>query len=151
MFVDLSVPVNAQTPVYPGDPATKIEPAGTIERDGYTDHYISLATHVGTHIDAPLHMIAGGKTLDQFEVNRFVGRGRYIKVEGDKFSLEAVRQADIQAGDIVLFHTGWSSKYHETAYFEDYQALPKKLRSIWLKNRSVWRGLICAVLTMNRF
>lgn len=66
MIIDLSVPVNEKTPVYPGDPATKIDPAGVLAKDGYNDHYISLGTHVGTHIDAPLHMLEGGQSLDKF-------------------------------------------------------------------------------------
>ncbi len=127
MFVDLSVPINVRTPVYPGDPATKIEPVGVIEKDGYTDHFISIATHVGTHIDAPLHMVADGKTLDQFELSRFVGNGRLIEVKDNTFSLETVEQANVEAGDIVLFHTGWGDRYHEAVYFEDYPALPEDI------------------------
>jgi kynurenine formamidase len=63
MYVDLSVAVNEQTPVYPGNPATKIEQAGVLAKDGHCDHYISVGTHVGTHIDAPMHMLEGGKSL----------------------------------------------------------------------------------------
>ena len=64
-FIDLSVVVNEETPVYPGDPPIKIQPAGVFAKDGYNDHLVSIGTHVGTHMDAPLHMIDGGKTLDQ--------------------------------------------------------------------------------------
>lgn len=83
MIIDLSVPINEQTPVYPGDPAVKIAPAGNLERDGYCDHLISLGTHVGTHIDAPAHMVAGGKTLNQIPLDHFIGKGKYIKFEVD--------------------------------------------------------------------
>lgn len=116
-IIDLSVPLNEQTPVYPGDPKTVIKQAGVFEKDGFNDHLVSVGTHVGTHMDAPFHMLADGKTLDQISVEQFVGRGVYIKVDG-KFDLEAIRQADIREGDIVLFHTGADEYYHEARYWK---------------------------------
>ena len=107
MLIDLSVTLNRQTLVYPGDPAINIEPAGILGRDGWNDHVISVNTHVGTHMDVPLHMIAGGKTLDQVPIEQFVGRGRLIEAS-TMFGLERVQQADLQAGDIVLLRTGMS-------------------------------------------
>lgn len=121
-FIDLSVAVNEQTPVYPGDPRTKIAPAGVLAKDGYQDHYVSLGTHVGTHVDAPAHMLASGKSLDQIPVDQFSGSGVLVKVKG-RFELEQVRGAGIEAGDIVLFHTGMSDRYHSPEYYEDYPAV----------------------------
>src|SRR5580700_640763 len=122
-IVDLSVVLNEQTPVYPGDPETKFETITTVEQDGHTDHYISVVNHTGTHIDAPMHMLAGGKGLSDFPIDYFVGRGVYIKVENNNFDLESVKKADIKAGDIVLFHTGMSDHYHAPVYFENIPAM----------------------------
>lgn len=126
MIVDLSVTLNEQTPIYPGDPATKISPAGVLAKDGYCDHFVSVGTHVGTHIDAPMHMLEGGTSLDQISVDTFVARGRYVDVTGGNF--DVVKDAGIEAGDIVLPHTGMSDKYHEPVYFEDYPAMPDAAR-----------------------
>ena len=126
MLIDLSVTINQQTPVYPGDPAVKVDPVGVIDRDGWNDHYVSLGTHIGTHIDAPLHMIADGKTLDQVSIEQFTGRGRLVTVD-QEFSLEKLQQANIQADDIVLFCTGMSEKYHEPIYFENYPAMSEEI------------------------
>lgn len=125
MIIDLSVPLNAQTPIYPGDPATKIEPAGVLAKDGYCDHYISVGTHVGTHIDAPKHMLENGASLDKTPVEQFVGRGCYVDVRNGNF--DAVKNTNIQAGDIVLLHTDMSEKYHEAVYFEDYPAMSEEI------------------------
>ena len=127
MFIDLTVSLNEQTPVYPGDLSTVIKPAGVFEKDGYNDHYVSMGTHVGTHIDAPLHMLAGGKTLDQFPIENFVGRGVYIDMQDKKFDLEKLQQIDIKQGDIVLFHSGMSQLYGDPKYFEDYPAIPEEV------------------------
>lgn len=126
-FVDLSVILNENTPVYPGDPKTKIAPAGILEKDGYEDHYISVGTHVGTHIDAPRHMIAGGKSLDQIKVEQFTGRGVYIKIENKTFDLNKIKEVDIRVGDIVLFNTGMSEIYNTANYFEGYPAISEEV------------------------
>ncbi len=118
-IVDLSVPINNDTPAYPGDPTPKIELAAIVERDGYCDHNVSFATHLGTHVDAPAHMLKDGVTLDKIPIEHFVGRGRLIKVD-KTYDLATVKNADIQEGDIVLFYTGMSSKYHDPTYFEEY-------------------------------
>lgn len=126
-IIDLSVAVNKELPVYPGDPATKIEPAGVINTDGYEDHYVSIGTHVGTHIDAPAHMVAGGKTLNQMPIEQFIGRGVYVKIENNHFDMDSIERIDIQEGDIVVFHTGISDNYHDPKYFEEYPAIPEEL------------------------
>ncbi|MBI2589344.1 cyclase family protein [Candidatus Saccharibacteria bacterium] len=125
-LVDLSVVINEDTPVYPGDPKVKIRPLGVFEKDSYNDHLITIPNHVGTHIDAPWHMVANGKTLDQIPIDQFVGRGRLIQVENKKFDLAAVKKAKIRQGDIVLFRTGMSDVYHKSEYF-NYPEMPPEI------------------------
>ncbi len=125
-IIDLTVPVNENTPVYPGDPEVVIKCAGMFDKDGYNDHLISIGTHVGTHIDAPFHMLADGKKLDQAPIEQFVGRGCYINTQ-EGFDLKNVKKADIREGDIVLFHTGIISRYHETSYYQDYPEIPEDI------------------------
>lgn len=121
MIIDLTVPLNAKTPVYPGDPAPVFTPAGDIERDGYRDHLVSLGTHLGTHIDAPMHILKDGHSLSEIPIEQFVGRGVCIDVSSGDFS--PVLTADLQPGDIVLLYTGMANKYLEPAYFEDYPVM----------------------------
>lgn len=132
-YVDLSVPINENTPIYPGDPKTSIKPAGVLDKDGYCDHYLSMGTHVGTHVDAPMHMIAGGKSLDQVPVDQFIGRGVYVDVTDGNF--DAVKNADIQEGDIVLLRTGMSAKYQEPVYLEDYPAMSEEIANYLVQKK----------------
>jgi arylformamidase len=123
MIIDLSVAVNSDTPVYPGDPPLKIEPAGVYAKDGYTDHMLTLGTHTGTHIDAPAHMIDNGKTLDKFPADHFVGAGKLV--EG--FHLDKLKRANIEEGDIVLFRTGLSDKFYDEEYWEIREAMSEEI------------------------
>ena len=141
MFIDLTVELNEQTPIYPGDPATKIIPAGVFDKNGYNDHYVSVGTHVGTHIDAPLHMLGGGKTLDQFPIEQFVGPGKLIEVKNKTFDLEKIKQADIQEGDIVLFSTGLGDIYHEVESLEDYTEIPAEIADYLVEKKVKMAGM----------
>jgi|GEM_PF-3142541 len=54
-YVDLTMPINDRMPVDPADPSPKIDRIAYVASDGYTLHGVTL----GTHIDAPIHMIEG--------------------------------------------------------------------------------------------
>ncbi|MBI3282933.1 cyclase family protein [Candidatus Curtissbacteria bacterium] len=144
-LIDLSVPINEQTPIYPGDPKTKIVPNGVLEKDGYEDHFVSVGTHVGTHVDAPCHMIKGGKSLDQIPVEAFEGRGVLIDVRSG-FRLEKVEGSGIQKGDIVLFYTGMSNKYHQSAYYDNYPAITEEIAKYLVSKKVKMVGVdMCSV------
>lgn len=119
-LIDLSVPVNEDTPAYPGDPHIQIKQLATFDEETYNDHAVAFGIHSsGTHIDGPWHMVREGKKLDEIPLERFVGRGRLIKVENGNYSLDAVKAADIQEGDIVLFDTGMAKVYGQDEYYAD--------------------------------
>lgn len=142
-YIDLTQPLTEQTPVYPGDPKTKITPSAVIERDGYNDHVVSFATHVGTHIDAPLHMIAGGKTIDQFPIEHFAGNGVVVDASSASSEIEVdhVKNQTINPGDIVLFYTGWAARYQDPKYFEDYPTLSEPLAQYLVEQKVKMIGI----------
>ncbi len=120
-LIDLTHTFTDKMPVYPGDPEASLQPAASIEKDGYTDHKVEMVMHVGTHLDAPLHMISGGKTIDQINPDKFFGRGVVVdasKVE--KIDLSLLDSVEIKEGDVVLIYTGFSHKYRTTQYYENY-------------------------------
>lgn len=119
MIIDLSVPLNPQTPVYPGDPAICIQQDSTVLDDGYLGHTITLGTHNGTHIDAPAHMLDGAGTLGSLPLDTFVGPGKLV--EG--FTLEAVQAAGLRTGDIALFNSGTYEQFGSSTYFTDYPVM----------------------------
>ena len=60
--------------VYPGDPVPEIYTACSMARgDKYNLSYIKMCLHNGTHIDAPLHFINGGKGVDELDAKIFCG------------------------------------------------------------------------------
>lgn len=118
--IDLTHGLSEDTPVYPGDPSVEIQPAGLIDVAGFTDHQITFGTHLGTHIDAPAHMIKGGKTLDAYPVERFTGTAVCVHATDPK----EILLPDLTDVDAVFFYTGASDRYSQASYWEDYTVIP---------------------------
>ncbi len=72
---DLTLPLGPGLPLQPGDPPLTLSSASSHAVDGYQVTKVCLGSHTGTHVDAPRHFYPGGLTLDQFPLERLVGRG----------------------------------------------------------------------------
>jgi len=127
-YIDLTQTFGPKMPVYPGDPQSELKQITTIEKDGFTDHQLNTAMHVGTHMDAPLHMIPGGKKISEIGLDKFFGPGRLIDARG-KEKIDADSLEGVQAGDILLILTGFSQKFHEPEYYEKYPELTEAFAS----------------------
>ncbi|WP_088052606.1 cyclase family protein [Virgibacillus dakarensis] len=79
-IVDLSIVINNETPVYPGNPKPNIFPAATISTDGYNVTKFEIGTHTGTHVDAPYHINQGGNLIDEIPLKQFIDEGILINV-----------------------------------------------------------------------
>ena len=75
--------------VYPGDPAPRREKLSDMAEGGACNlTAFSMCAHNGTHVDAPYHFFADGKTVDGIDLDRLVG-----------WAYVAAREGDITAGD----------------------------------------------------
>ena len=81
-IVDLSHPINADTQVYPGDPVPQLNPATTIDRDGYNVLQVSMGSQTGTHVDAPYHFLADGARIDAMDLTMFLGPATVVDLRG---------------------------------------------------------------------
>lgn len=71
------------TPVYEGDPQTTVERIKSIDDgDEYNLSVVSMTSHCGTHIDAPLHFCEDGSSIDRLRLNTFYGKCTVISVDG---------------------------------------------------------------------
>ena len=116
--VDLSVPLDAGTAVYPGDPPVRVAPAATIDRDGYNLLTVHLGSQSGTHCDAPYHFRADGARIDELDLRLFAGPGVLVDVRG-RHSIGVAdlgSLAGVGPGTLVVLHTGWSAHYGTPRY-----------------------------------
>ena len=78
--------------VFPGDPAPKREILGEISKGDIVNlTAFSMCAHNGTHVDAPSHFLADGKTLDEIDPSVFLGDCYVAHHEGDVTAEDARR------------------------------------------------------------
>ncbi len=63
-----------KTPVYPGDPEGYVDPIQSLRAGDHCNlNSVYTCLHTATHVDAPLHFIEGGETIDKFSPDLFIG------------------------------------------------------------------------------
>jgi kynurenine formamidase len=85
---------------------------------------VVMMSHMGTHVDAPLHYVKGGKTTAEADLSRFCGKA--VCVAADDFLQEGEydinpllekNKALIEAGDILIISTGYEKLVGTPEYF----------------------------------
>ena len=118
---DLTQPLNEHTPYFPGDPAFQRVPIPG--QEPWRISQISMSSHNGTHMDAPLHRIAGGVSIEQLPLSRLTGHGLVVDATGlpENAPIPATVLAGLAAptwpGWIALIHTGWDQSWQDDRYF----------------------------------
>jgi len=74
---------------------------------------LTMNVHTGTHVDAPLHMLAGGETIETISLERLVGPARVLDLTHAKecITKEDLEPFAIQKGERIMLKT--SSSYSE--------------------------------------
>ncbi len=122
-YIDLTHTFTDSMPVYPGDPLPSLSQIAEISKDGYTDFQITTGMHVGTHMDAPLHMVEGGDYLNEVDISRFFARGHVIDARHKEINSDLLEGVDIKKGDAILVLTGFAKYFTNPLYYEKYPEL----------------------------
>ena len=135
-IVDLTRNLDANTPVIPGFPPVRIDAIQRIPADlpvrtvgAMNVSGFSMIIHTCTHMDAPFHFYAAGKTIDQIPLERCMGRAVRIDLH------HKGARAEITAGDLapyaeglrrtrkVVIRTGWGDHWGKDDFFADHPAI----------------------------
>lgn len=120
-LIDLTHTFDADMPVYPGDPVPELKQTGFLEEQGYNDFCLHSGMHVGTHMDAPLHMISDGALMSDIPVTQFFGRGRLIDARNrNSITVDLLDGIHLIKGDIVLVLTGWYKNFRLPNYYQEF-------------------------------
>ncbi len=136
-FVDLTLTLK------PGMRGVAFEPKYNVAEHGWNAQTLSLYSHCGTHMDAPLHFEAGDQTIDQISLDRCVGPAWVAKLDGigPRSLINVEHLGDIEArfqpGDGVLLRTGWSKHIdNPTSYRDELPRISAELAR-WCVDRGV--------------
>ena len=103
---DISMTITPDMPVYKGREEKR--PHMSTDSDFVTgtayETRINMNLHTGTHIDAPLHFVEGGGTIDDMPLEKMVCKCRVIDVThvAEGISAKDLEGKTIEAGDFVL-------------------------------------------------
>lgn len=103
---DISMPIYQGMPVYKNKPEK--QPAFERSTQNYvSETRISMDVHCGTHVDAPLHMVLEGETMETISLEQLVGPCRVLDMThvADGITAEDFHSLDIQQGEFLLLKT----------------------------------------------
>ena len=90
MIYDISPPITDSIAVFPGDtPPTREVLMDMRKGDALTLSTLRSTVHVGAHADAPSHYGADAPTIDQVELQRYVGPCQVVRVAARRHALLA--------------------------------------------------------------
>jgi arylformamidase len=78
-LIDVSLPLNDNLSFWPGSPGFSIRWTKRLDRgDSSNNSFAALDVHSGTHINAPLHFIRFGASVDQIPLDLLIGSCKVI-------------------------------------------------------------------------
>ena len=117
-WIDISTSLKSGMVHWPGDPAVSIKRVLNINKgDDCNVSRLSIGSHTGTHMDAPLHFLRNGKGLDQMPLDATIGPARIIEIKDqESIKAEELTTHKIQRGERILFKT-INSRYRKSNKF----------------------------------
>jgi arylformamidase len=120
-WIDISVTIKPGMVHWPDNPEIKVDKMLDMERgDVCNVSVLSLGSHTGTHMDAPLHFIRNGKSLDKMPLDATIGPCRVIEIKDkEAVKVEEIQFARIKSGERILFKTRNSKKSWKSDNFDE--------------------------------
>jgi len=121
MYLDLSREICEDTQVFPLYPKVKILTWAKHDIHGAQSEVIYTITHVATHMDAPLHFIENGLSIDKISIEKFIGYAVVIDVSNRHVvtgrDIEScIKNVEYREGDAIFLYTGWEDMYGRDEY-----------------------------------
>ena len=112
---DITAPIFNGMPVYKNKPEKQPE-INTNTNGHVTESRISMDVHTGTHVDAPLHMINDGETIETIDIQQLVRPVKVLDLSSveEKITKEDIENYDIEENDFLLFKTknSWDTEFN---------------------------------------
>lgn len=137
-IIDISMEISEDMMVYKNKKIKKpiIETIQSHNDSKAHETNITVNLHTGTHVDAPLHMISDGDTMESYSLEKFTGEAYVIDFSSvnECITFEDLKVKNIKKNDIVILKTSNSEDNefnYEFIYLEESGA--KYLEKIGIK------------------
>jgi arylformamidase len=128
-WIDISVTLHSGMVHWPDNPPVKIERMLDMDRGAVCNvSTMSMGSHTGTHMDAPLHFVRDGASLDKMPLDATIGEARVIEIR-DKESIKPAEllRHRIRPGERILFKTHNSAHiWKRDEFYKDFVYISKE-------------------------
>ena len=117
-LIDLTLTLGSERiSLVPGLVGVETEPIQTHATHARSNQKLCLATHIGTHVDAPFHFVDGATTVENMPLEKYAGPAILLDLRSAAKGLEPLTVAELtEAGanpesvqdQIVVLFTGWA-------------------------------------------
>lgn len=141
-YIDLTHTLNRSTPVSPFDSKMEFKKVKFLDRDYYNDTEIKTTMHIGTHIDAPSHMLDNNRNICDFPIEKFIGKGVLLNFKDEKIiSLKEEHKSLITKDSIVVIYTGMDIKIGTAEYYYEHPQVSEELCDFLIQKKVKMIGL----------
>jgi arylformamidase len=143
-WMDISVTIKAGMAHWPDNPPIKVDRMLDMERGDLCNvSVLSFGSHTGTHMDAPLHFLRNGRSLDRMPLDATIGPARVIEIrDKEAVKVEEIKNQRIKAGERVLFKTRNSTRSWKSDNFdEDFVYISKEAAAFLAKTKVMTVGI----------
>lgn len=119
IFLDLTHRISGATLPYPGDPPPEFGAVSQLPADECRVTRLTMATHTGTHVDAPAHVVQTGKSLADYGLEDFFGQACVVDLRGHAGLIDESALDQVRACDWLLLCTGLSARWGAPEYFTE--------------------------------
>ena len=117
-LIDLTLTLGSdRVSVVPGLAGVETTPLQTHESHARSNQKVCLATHIGTHVDAPFHFVPGAATIEEMPLEKYTGPALLLDLRSVARGLEPIQTSELQAAGgspselldkIAVLFTGWA-------------------------------------------
>ncbi len=99
-YIDISVPVSPDLPAWPGSPPIELQRRLDLgQGDIVNDTTLHFSVHTGTHVDAPLHFLAEGNSVEHLPLEVLIGPAVVVDLpDTNAVSSEILEQLPLPPG-----------------------------------------------------
>lgn len=118
-WIDVSVGLRDGMAHWPSNPPVKIKRMLDMERGDHCNvSVLSMGSHTGTHVDAPIHFLRGGQGVDQAPFAATNGPARVLEIRSrSAISSKELLRHNIRRGERLLLKTSNSARCWKGARF----------------------------------
>jgi arylformamidase len=117
---------------------TEISELGKISEVGRNTKKVVMSSHAGTHMDAPLHFVENGLSIDKIDLNTSVGDVIIIDFSNlvDNTPITKGMIEKFEVGHRTIFKFGWSEKWNTKEFYNNYPYFTTEAAN-WLVQKGV--------------